>query len=382
MDQRHDACVTIVAESSPLPQDHDRVKIALRDQIDDAARRLEALDPGHGRAAALLEGLRGVLGDTEFWEHQSRGLVLLASPDGTEAFRIAIDVSARVEVGDRFDTGGLLRATTSVRRAFIVEVTGGGARLVELTPDGRLVDRPLHLPDDHALMLTRTTTEGSAERQRAQGSTGERIERERYCRTIQDEVVKAVPDAVPLVLAAATELEPAYRAVNTHPLLLEPGIGQPADAEALRRAAEEVLRERESRQLAEWRELFGTRRGAGHATTRLEEVAVAASAAAVEELRFDVNATPAGRIDEFGRIQRAEAGSSGAYSLVDEIVARVLRTDGTVRAVTTAELIDGSPVAATLRFPVAMPDGEFSDRISGDLPEVATENDRGELDGS
>jgi len=377
-DQRHDACVTIVAESSPLPQDHDRLRIALRDQIDEAERALDALDLGHGRARAAAEGLRAVLDDTEFWDQQSRGLVILSSPDGTEAFRVATEVSPRVHVGERFDVGALLRAASSEHRAFIVEVTGGGARLVELGADGRLVEHELHLPADHRLMLTRTTTEGSAERQRAQGSTGERIERERYCRAIQDEVVKEVPDAVPLVLAAATELEPAYRAVNTHPNLLEPGIGQPADADALRTAAQEVLRERERRLLGEWRELFGTRRGAGLATTRLEEVAVAASAAAVEELRFDADATQTGRIDEFGRIRRAEPGTPGAQLLVDEIVARVLRTDGTVRAVSSAELLDGSPVAAMLRFPVAMPDGEFSDRISGDLPEVADENDRAE----
>src|SRR4051794_37649921 len=159
MDQRNDVSVTIVAESSPFPQDHDRLRIALRDQIDDAERRVADLDLGHGRARAVIEGVRGVLDDTEFWEQQSRGLVILASPDETQAFRVASEVSPRVQVGDRFDTSALLRATTSEQLAFIVEVRGGSARLIELTADDRLVDHPLDLPADHQLMLTRTTTE-------------------------------------------------------------------------------------------------------------------------------------------------------------------------------------------------------------------------------
>src|SRR5690606_19507570 len=138
-----------------------------------------------------------------------------------DAFRLVSDVVPHVAVGDRFDTGALLRAVAFPHRAYVVELTQGGTRLLEFCPDHRPIEHELELPDDHALMLEHTTTGGRFDRDRADGATGDRIERERYARTAQDAVVRIVPAEVPLILAAATDLEPAYREVNTHPLLLD-----------------------------------------------------------------------------------------------------------------------------------------------------------------
>ncbi|HET8928377.1 MAG TPA: hypothetical protein VFN24_11215 [Microbacterium sp.] len=356
IDHRDDASVTIALASSHLPSDHERIRIALRNAIDDAERELEQKDLPRGSAAGVVAALRELNGDHEFWQHQSRSLVILAAPGRVEAFRLVNEVVPHVAVGDRFDTGTLLRAVAFPHRAFVIELTQGGTRLLEFGPDHRPVEHELDLPDDHALMLERTTTSGRFDRERADGTTGDRIERERFARAVQDAVVRVVPSDVPLILAAATDLEPAYREVNTHPRLLEAGVEshpEALDDDQLSDLVRGILDDHYASELREWRESFGTLRAEGLATSRFDEVANAATQAAVDVLHFDMDATDEGSIDEFGHVRHAAEPGPDTYALVDEIAARVLRGGGTVRAVRNADLIDGSPVAANLRFPVA-----------------------------
>lgn len=357
MDHRAVPSVTIALESSPLPQDHERVRIALRDAIDDALRRVRQRDDlPHGAARAVEDRLTSVLDDDDFWAHQSRSLVVFASPERLDAFRLADRVGDKVAVSDRFDTSRLLRSIAYPWRIFVLQLSERLARLTEIGPDHGPVEHPLELPDDHELMLHHADNDGDADRDRARGATGERVERARFCRTVQDEVVRIVPRHVPLLLAATTELAPAYRAVNTHPELLEDGVDahpESLDDREIERLARDALDRLREDETAAWKEDFGNLRAQRLATTRLSEVAAAAASAAVDELRFDLESDVTGRIDEFGRILDRDA--PDAPPLVDEIAARVLRTGGRVRAVRNADLLDGSPLAATLRFEVPTP---------------------------
>lgn len=356
IDHRDEASATITLPSSPLPADHQRIRIALRNAIDDAERQLEQKELPRGSSKAVIDALRALNDDDEFWQHQSRSIVIFASPTRIDAFRLVNEVVEHVAVGDRFDTGTLLRAVAFPHRAFVIELTQGGTRLLEFGPDHRPIERELDLPSDHALMLEHTTTSGRFDRERADGATGDRIERERYARAAQDAVVRVVPPNVPLILAASNDLEPAYREVNTHPMLLDAGVEahpQALDDERLSDLVRGILDDHYAAELRQWREDFGSLRTQDLATSRLDDVAKAATQAAVDVLHFDMDATDEGTIDEFGAVRHALEPGPDTYALVDEIAARVLRGGGRVRAVRSADLIDGSPVAAVLRFPVA-----------------------------
>ncbi|WP_127820572.1 baeRF11 domain-containing protein, partial [Microbacterium sp. CPCC 204701] len=354
MDHRAVPSVTIALESSPLPQDHERVRIALRDSIDDALRRLgERKDVPHGARRAVETRLTSLIDHDDFWAHQSRSIVAFASPERLHVFRLADRVGGKVVVGDRFDTSRLLRTISYPSRIFVLQLSERLARLTEIGPDHGPIEHALDLPDDHELMLHHADNDGDADRDRAQGATGDRVERARFCRTVQDEVVRVVPDHVPLLLAATTDLAPAYRAVNTHPELLGDGVEahpESLDDRDIERLAREALDRLRDDETAAWKEDFGTLRAQNLATTRLAEVAAAAASAAIDELRFDLESDATGRIDEFGNVVDRDA--PDAPPLVDEIAARVLRTGGRVRAVRNADLLDGSPLAATLRFAV------------------------------
>src|SRR5690606_543507 len=182
IDHRDEASATITLPSSPLPADHQRIRIALRNAIDDAERQLEQKELPRGSSKAVIDALRALNDDDEFWQHQSRSIVIFASPTRIDAFRLVNEVVEHVAVGDRFDTGTLLRAVAFPHRAFVIELTQGGTRLLEFGPDHRPFERELDLPSDHALMLEHTTTSGRFDCERADGATGDRIERERYAR--------------------------------------------------------------------------------------------------------------------------------------------------------------------------------------------------------
>ncbi|WP_019181024.1 hypothetical protein [Microbacterium yannicii] len=355
IDRRADPSVTLALASSPLPQDHERIRIALRNAIDEVDRRLSARELEHGARDDVIGRLEELLNDDDFWEHQSRSIVVFAAPGIIEAFRLANHLGDVVTVGDRFDAAPLLRATAYPGRAFVLQLAEGLVRLTEIGPDHGPFEHPLSLPEDHGLTLVHAENDGRLDRHRAQGANGERDERERFCRIVQDEVVKVVPDGVPLILSAATALEPAYRAVNTHSALLAKGIDahpESLDDAEIERFARECLDELRAAETSEWKERFGTLRAQGLATSKVAEVAAAAAQAAIDELRFDLDADDQGTVDDFGQLARAD-GDPDSPRLVDEIAARVLHTGGTVRAVRRRDLMDGSPVAATLRFPVA-----------------------------
>src|SRR3546814_6655780 len=114
IDARHPASVTLVVGSSPQPSDHERARIAVRDAVDEAARRLEGIDLPRGARQATIERLREPLQDEEFWAHQSRAMLILATSETAEWYRLPFEVTDEVTVADRFDVRMMLRARNDV----------------------------------------------------------------------------------------------------------------------------------------------------------------------------------------------------------------------------------------------------------------------------
>lgn len=356
---RTPASVSLYVESSPLPRDIEKIRIAVKNHSSEAEQQLTELGIDTVQVRETLDPVRALVddlpADDRFWMHQARSLAIFTAP-GSEMrlFKLPTRLKELVAVGDRYDIGPLLRSISFRQDGYVVTVSEGGNHLYELMPGTHPHEIPLpDLPHDLHTVLEHAENYGQMDMPRPQGSTGERIELQRYCRIVQDEVLKELPDqSTPLILAASHDFTPAYRAINTHRGLLDTGIDvnpealSPDDLEA---RAREILDAHYKSQLMQWRERFGTERSNGRATTRLKEVAYAATAAAVAELHFNMDDTSEGTIDEQGVVHPSEPGP-GTYGLTDEIAVRVMTTGGVVRAVRNEDLIDGSPVAAILRY--------------------------------
>lgn len=357
IEHRDPASVTIYLPSSPLPVERERLQFALRQRAIEADAQLEAAGVAAEARRAIADAHEQIQGDREFWDSQARSLGLFLAPGVVHAFTVANDLPELLAVGDRFDVGPLLRAVSFPQRAHVLTITEQDAHLYEIGAEERIREVALpELPADASEVLRQEPHGGGKDRIREQGTTGPRIERERYCTIVQQAVLSALADAEdPLILCVANDLEPAYRAVNSYRGLLDTGIAQhpnsqtPADLE---RQAREILDALYARQLAEWREQFHDLRGSGKAVSQLTEVARAATAGSVSELLFDLEATTLeGHIDAAGAIAPASGTSPTTYGLLDEIASRVLRSGGTVKAVRKEDLPEDTPVAAILRYP-------------------------------
>lgn len=353
---RGGASVTVYLASSPLPDRTEAVQIALKDALAQAEKQLREAGISADDMASIVRAVRELESDHEFWQHQARAIALFVAPGVLRAFRLANELKSHTAVGDRFDLGPLLRASTFKHGGYVLSVSEGLVQLLELSATERPTVIKLKLPAELDSVLERADNGGKADPPRAEGATGQRIEQQRYCRLVQDAVLAVIDDpTLPMVLVASRDLEPAYRVINTYPALMEEGIDahpESMSVDELDERARKILDEHYASDLSEWRELFGSRRSNGLATSQLSETARAATSGAVEELLFDMNSTVEGSIDDSGVVHDSDQPGPTSYGIVDEIAARVLRTGGTVRAVRSEDLPDSTPVAAMLRFAV------------------------------
>lgn len=352
---RSDASVSLYLESSPIPAEHERVRLSLRNAIDEAEAALASISTPRDVLTATIAPLRALDSDHEFWRHQASSLAIFAAEGDLHAFRLANRLSASVRVGDRFDVGALLRARTFPHGGYVLGLAVEDVHLWRISPDGGAHEIGLELPEDLGLELVHAENHGQADRQRAQGSLGDRPGRERWSRSVQETVLPHLDGDHPLLLAGTAELEPAYRAINTYPRLLEEGLDvHPAalDAAEAARRARALLDASYAAEVAAWRERQGNETSRGRATTSLPEVALAATVGQVSELRFDMDCDLEGEIDGDGVLQLADQPGPTTYAVVDEIAARVLAAGGAVYALRSDDLVDDSPVAAILRAPL------------------------------
>lgn len=340
----------------PVAHDTEAARAALRAAATTARAELHDLGADRDDVARIDERLAELAGDREFWGTSARSIAVFVSPDDLHAFRLRNELPTHSAVGDRFDLGPLLRATTFPHAGHVLAVTIGDVRLLALEGDARCERVPLaELPADAAHVFERAENEGQADLPRAKGTRADKIDAERYCGIVQDAVFAAIGrnGSRPLILAADGDLARAYRKINAHDGLLEAGIdANPTslDDGELARRGRTLLDERYRGALADWRERFGTQRANGRASSSFDDIARAAVEGQVESLLFDLTDRREGTIDEFGAVTAADEAGPHTYGLVDELAVRVLRAGGTVKAARRDDLPDAdSPVAAIYR---------------------------------
>lgn len=358
---RHAASVSVYVTSSgsdearmPIGRNPEIAQVALRTAVTEALARLGAADVPAEDRDRIMAAVDALVEDRGFWATQARSVAVFGSPAGLRAFRLMNHLPTHASVSDRFDVGPLIRATTFAHHGYVLALTRGSVRLLALESDATFheLDLPA-LPEDAGSELEPNGPEGRRDRHRADGTLGPKIERRHYCSTVQDAVLDQIDGShYPLVLAAAADLDSAYREVNTYGRLVDDGIeANPGSLspEELARRGRAVLDRDYATQLGAWRERYGTLKAHGRASSDPQEVAQAATAGRVDVLLFDLEAVREGTIDEFGQLTIADEPGPHTYGLADEIAARVLRAGGTVKAVRSADMPEGARVAATFR---------------------------------
>src|SRR5262245_60851946 len=85
---RAEPCVSISLAPTPIPQETQATRIALKNMTSDATGQLERAGARRDAVAEIGEALGDLGDDDEFWAEQARSLAIFASPGSLRTFRL------------------------------------------------------------------------------------------------------------------------------------------------------------------------------------------------------------------------------------------------------------------------------------------------------
>ncbi|MGB3680784.1 MAG: hypothetical protein WA969_19380 [Candidatus Microthrix parvicella] len=338
-----DHCVSIYLPTHRVTQETQQDRLLLRDLTRQAIEQLEAVDADVEVVAEIEAHLVHLAeDDDDFWVNQAESLAIFASAERFETHRLPNHLTAMVEVSDRFHVTPLLRAVTFPHAAWILALSQGAVRLLEVGPAGPPEEiRVDDMPKD------------------AMQSSGNKVVRAReaaYARKVDSALRTTLTGSdLPLILAASKPMASLYRSVNTYPHLVDgrehSNPDTSTDAE-LAAAARGILDEVYADQLAELAERFDELRSQGRTAVDVSDLARLSTYGAVDTLLVDIDTDVPGSIDDAGAVTLDDVDDAVNYGVTDEIARRVLLAGGKVLAVRADDIPDGGPVAGLLRYVV------------------------------
>ena len=341
MAHRSPSSVSIYLPTSRLNQEAQRNRLELRGLADTAVAQLRAAGVDDADVTNIEDALLAIVEDDDFWNYQADSLGVFVTPTNAQTYRLANELTAMVEVSDRFHLKPLLRAVTFPQAAYVLALAQGGARLLEI--DSASAPEQVRVAD-----LPRDAWD-------SQGNKIFKARERNFARRVEHALRDVLNGSdLPLILAATETIDALYRTVNTYPHLAETrNAGNPettSDAD-LALAARSILDQVYADQLAQIKELFDVRSSQGRAATDISDVARLATMGAVDTVLVDIDDSVPGSVDEAtGQVSFADANDASSYGVVDEIARRVYLASGRVLAVRRQDIPGGGSVAAILRY--------------------------------
>ncbi len=357
IDVRAPACLSLYLPTTPLTQEAQADRIAMKNLARAGHEALLAKGVHKREVDAIGDALDDLLEDDDFWAHQARSLAVFATATRTLTYRLPNTLEALVETGDRFFIKPLLRAITVPQSAFVLALTQGAVRLVEVSGDMPAVAvKVADLPKDAASAVGKASILGRTPSGRLQGAEGQKVRLGQYSRQVDQALRELLAGReIPLILAANQPLDAIYRSVNTYPHLAAvsiPGNSETTSDADLAHAARAVLDQLHAEDLKALHAEFAARLGEGRATTDIAQAARAATFGAVATLLVDIDEIVPGHVDETtGAVTFGDSGSIARQGVVDQIAGRALLTGARVLGERRADIPGGGSLAAILRYP-------------------------------
>ena len=324
--------------------------------------------------AEMLEPLRRMVDDHEFWQHQEDGLAVFRSSDLFETHPLPVKFSELAMVNDHFYLKPLFALFRGDGRFHILALSLRDVRLLAAT---RYSVREIELGDEIPKSLQEVVGE-EIEEQHIQYHTGSRVtqgaqspvyhgqgggekedqkqEISQFLHRLDNALKKHLGDRKsPLVLAGVDYLQAIYREASDHSNLLEEGIsGNPEKLrpEELHEKAWDIVRPlliaRREKEADRYLEMAA----AGKGSSALEDVIPAAFDGRIETLFVARGQRRWGTFDtETRELQLYEEARNGSEDLLDLAAVRTFMNGGTVYALEGDQLPEGAqPVAAIFRY--------------------------------
>lgn len=322
--------------------------VQLRKLLDRAAEQLAEL--GHrDHVDELLDPARALLDDASFWQHQSDGLAVFASPELHRHLRVPISLTPSVHVGDTFHVAPLAPLLSGDGEFLLLALSQNDVRLfagtrftlrqLDTGPMPTSLAEALQYEDPERQLQVRSVGSGDAMFHGHSTGDDDKAAVERYLRAVEHGLHELLgTDRRPLVLACVGYYVPIFRSVSRQVDLVESAVeGNPDHAKPvdLHAAAWERVRERFDTGTRAW-----TRYCESRGTPNVSRTLTDAAARAAE-----------GRIDTLFVSDRPD-GDDGRYDPVqlDRAILATLAASGDVVAVPVRQLPGGEAAAALLRY--------------------------------
>ncbi len=353
---RGSPAVSLYLRTTPVTQDAQADRIELKNLLKTALAQIEEIGAAKRDVETIRDGVEDLIADDAFWAKQAHSLALFVAPGFLRVFRLANRLQNAVEVSDRFMLAQLIRSVTFSHHAFLLQISIGSARLVEVLPDAppdevSVPDLPMGAADaagrrSHALSQTEHQ-DGARSNQTALYT--------RYARAVDAALrpVLAGQDR-PLIVAAAEPMASIFRSVCRYPHLAAETISLSADQtpdHELAAAARPLLDKLHAEEVGALHALYDRRKGQGRTTTDVAQAARAATFGVIDTLIVDMDEDVPGLVDEeTGAVTFDKKADAVNYDVTDEIVRRAFLSGARVVAARRADIPDGAALAAILRY--------------------------------
>lgn len=362
-------CISLYQPTHRRPTDNYQDRVLFRNLARQVEHSLAEKYPGR-EIQVLMARFHRLADETPFWQDMLDGLVLLASGERFDVYKLPWPVRPLVVVADTFHVKPLVRYVQSADRFQVLCLTRNHVKLYQGNRFGldalALGDFPAtltqalgeQLTEPYRAVSTRSSGKTGTAMHYGHGSRKDEIDidTERFFRLVDREVLARFsrPSGLPLVLVALAEHQPVFRQLSQNPLLLPEGVNVNPDAlshEELRREVGKVVESYHRQRLNRLCEEFFSAQAHERGSADLSDVARAAVAGRVGTLLLEADRVLAGRLDvQTGAIVTGSGHNHEGSDLLDDVAEEVLRRGGEVIVVPAEEMPVKSGLAATYRF--------------------------------
>jgi hypothetical protein len=372
-EQRGEACVSLYMTTHRAGAEVQQDPIRLKNLLREAEATLNTMGLRSPEAGELLEPAQDLLGDSEFWQHQSEGLALFLSSRSFNAYRLPFEFEELVVVTNRFHVKPLLPLLSGDGRFYVLALSQNEVRLLQGTrysvDEIELEDVPKSLaealryddPEKQFQFHTQTQTPGGQGDRGAvfhgHGVVSEEDKEDilRFFQKVDKGLQHVLRDErSPLVLAGVEYLFPIYAEANTYSHLIGQGVEGNPEALSSKELHERAwaivqphFQEAQERAIAQYEQLASTEQ----ASSDIRTVVPAAHYGRVDTLFVAVGQQHWGTFDpQTDTIDIHGEEEPGDEDLLDLAAVQTLLHGGRVYALESTEVPDGVPVTAVFRY--------------------------------
>ena len=320
--------------------------------------------------APLIERLRTLQDETDFWNHTLDGLAVFVSPDYFRVFKLQQAVNEQAYVSDVFFIKPLLRINQMNERFQVLVLTRTEARLYEGNRyrfDEIEMDREVPKTIAEALGSEITPPHmtvasyggvghGSSMRHgHSSRKDEEEIDEERYFRTVDHAIAEhhSKPSGLPLILAALPQHQAIFRSVSHNPHLLEDGItADPRllETDSLREMAWQLLAPHWERKIDELLARFEEAQAKSLGSDNPFYITEAALGGNVSALMLDEQRIYPGGVDAAtGDISFSMTSPGNEHDVFEDLAITVFGKGGEVLVLPSERMPSASGIAAIFR---------------------------------